>query len=249
MKKHKKLLSALGVVAIVGLLICWYIVDTPYRQAEQLIDAIEANDVDKVRQMLEAGVDPDGLTTSETVSFLLNFVESEARRPISEACAGDNVEIVRLLLEYGASPNDNKIAGWSPVRSVLHRYHETDLEMLQLLVSYGADTTYVESEGEHEPVFAAAYMRPTIKGDYNEDAARGITEIVMYLLDNRSVNIQSPLNGNTLLFQAVPSGNFYLVKHLIEQGADVRIISKYGLTAYSYAKKYGYNEIAELLKP
>lgn len=238
MKKQKTWLSVLAIVCILGLLIWWYIADTPYRQAERLIEAIEAEDVDKVRQMLESGVDPDGLTASETMHFLLGFVESGARRPISEACAGDNVEIVRLLLEYGASPNDHELTDWNPVRSVLHQYQETDLEMLQLLVSYGADTTYRE-KGEPEPVFVAAKMWPTTKGEYEEEKAKGITELVIYLLGDRSVNI----NGSMLLYDAALFGNLYLVEYLLDHGSEIPA------GAYWEAKTRGYTEIAELLKP
>lgn len=64
--------------------------------------------------------------------------------PINSAAAGEQLEIVRLLLEYGADPNIAQGEGFVP----LHAAAENgQVEMIQLLLAAGADPHSRTSDG------------------------------------------------------------------------------------------------------
>eukprot|EP01084_Bolivina_argentea_P280918 480512_1 len=68
------------------------------------------------------------------------------------------------------------------------------------------------------------------------------------LVSSNTVNIdEQDANGKTLLHFCAISGNFDMVSFLSTFGADIFIKDKLGHTALTYAKKFGYYRIAELL--
>ena len=54
-------------------------------------------------------------------------------------------------------------------------------------------------------------------------------------------------NINEQLFEAVLSNKIKEVKRLIEEGADVNVVNKYGRTALYSASRDGYSEIVKML--
>lgn len=243
MKKKVLLLS--GLFAFFAILIL--LLDTPYRNARSLVNKIENNDIKEIRAALESGVNPNIPTFAP--SPLWSAVETSPQQPLAVACYYGNVEIVALLLEYGASAEYVKYTGWSPLQETLFHYHEDDLEIVQALLQNGADPWKAESDVL--PVFRAAQMQPSDRissnRTYNENIAREITEIVMILLGDRDVNTRS-MSGQTLLMQASKSGNTYLVEQLLACGADPNMVDYYGNSALDYAKSCDNKQIEELIE-
>ena len=251
--KNKKvfIISAFLVVLLAGLLIFF---NTPYRKAGCLVNAIRKEDYDKVEELLNDGVDPNVTTASDITEFILNLVESTGQRPLSVACEVGNLEIVKLLIDYGATAESYDKCGWSPLRQTLFYYQPDDVEIVKLLLDNGADSDFEEDK---LPVFAAADMIPKVYdknktngtvflSEYDVESAKGITEIVSILLDDKSVNIKTKL-GETLLIKAVKRENIYLIEYLLVAGSEINSKDIYGKSAIDYAIELGNENIISLL--
>jgi len=218
-----------------------------YRNSKKLIDAIESNDVEQVKLLLDEGIDPN--QTDIPVSRYWSFFEFSAHRPLSTACREGNLEIVSLLIEYGATAEYIEYTGWSPLRSALLGLEPDDVEIVELLLEHGADPNMVEAD--HNAIIEAAGMYPFVVGngstDYDLAAAKDITQIVFLLLGENNLNMQSSF-GYTLLMRATIRGNTYLAEALIQRGCDVNITNNQGKTAYDLAVEYNRQDIAELIR-
>ena len=264
MKSSAKVIM-LVVITLISL-ICFFIVDTPYRDSRRLIDAIWDEDVGEVQQILEAGVDPNVLSLSKVGIVVSAFVETGPDRPLSEACLIGNLEIVELLIRYGATSEPGENGGYSPLICTLYHYEPNDMEIIKLLLENGTDT--VDDDTRNLPVFWAADMLPReydstapdnvnpidyLKGNwsyykdgYKEDYAKGITKIVDLLLEDRSLDIQTT-SGKTLLMIAIENKNIYLADYLLLHGCNIHIKDNFGRTAYDYAIESECQEIIDLL--
>lgn len=231
--------------------------DTPYRNSRRLIHEIRAEDVKAVQELLDSGVNPNTLSLSPIADMLAGFVESGPERPLSVACKTGNLKMVELLIAYGATAEPCYEAGWSPLFETIFYYQPEDVEIVKLLLENGTDT--IDDTDYELPVFIAAEMFPEeydserangtyYKGGYREDIAKGITEIVKILLDERSINIQHDGHKKTLLILATERENIYLAEYLVSEGCDIQIKDKYGKTAYDYAVENGNQTLIDLLK-
>lgn len=130
------------------------------RQAIQaaLFAAAAAGDLDGVKGMVMAGaridrVSPDGQTVlhpasrgrnPDVVAFLLDLAEQEKTElpfpPLSQAVSSGSVEVVRVMLKRGASPDEDSLGPHtrvqSPLITAIKRGHD---EMVDVLLEFGAD--------------------------------------------------------------------------------------------------------------
>ncbi len=84
--------------------------------------AVEAGDLNAVRQCLETGTD-------------INCVRGKASfRVLHRAADAGNKSMVRLLIQKQASVNPRAMSGWTPLDLALKKGH---LEVVQLLREYG----------------------------------------------------------------------------------------------------------------
>lgn len=236
MNKNAKCAIRIILMAVILLGIFLWIRSAPCRDAQRLINAIEVGDSALVQQMLEDGVDPN--QSNAKVSQWWQLVEYSATRPLSVACYAGNLDIVNLLVSHGATAEYIEHTGWSPLREALHRVDPDDVEIVKLLLENGADPTIVESD--ISAVFAAADMWPAPRGDkfystgYDAQTAADITQIVILLLGEGSVDTQTKC-GETLLMYAARRGNICLAEYLIDRGCDMDIRDNQGKTAMDYA--------------
>ena len=251
--KKRWIIVSISIVIIFCFIII-NIIDAPYRKSEQLIKAIELNDVEQISDFLNEGVDPN--CPSMRSNWLYTMLEMSPERPLSVACEKGDLEIVELLINYGATAELSESAGWSPLRSTLFYCKPDDVAIIKLLLQHGA--TVNDEESGYLPVFYASMMIPkrydeeksngTVFFDgYDQETAKDITEIVSMLLPKGSPDIKTD-GGTTLLMNACKVGNFHLVEYLISIGCDTNIADSNGKTAYDYALENGYTEIANLLK-
>ena len=235
----------------------WYI---PYHRSEKLIKYIEKQDAGTVEEMLRSGVDPNVPTGPYEGGWKYwnTLLENAPRTPLAAACDTGNLEIVELLLSYGASPvlTQHEDLDWSALSATLFYFQPDDVEIVKLLLENGVDPDCDEYFGEM-PVFMAASMTPKVydatkangtvfASEYDESTAKGITEIVLLLLGDESVNVTTP-SGQSLLMLAAKKGNRYLVNALMEKGCDKTMVDTYGKTALDYAKEGENQEVIDLL--
>ena len=171
-------------------------------------------------------------------------------RPLSQACSTGNYEIVKLLIDHGATAEYIDRSDWSPLRCVLFRYDSDDIEIIKLLLENGADPEVVEAD--YNSIFAAADMYPHMMGGgpaswtYNEEVAQNITTIVKMLLADRSVDMRTEYD-KTLLMVAARRGNLCLVQYLLESGCDPALTDYQGKTAADYAFDAGKEDVLHIL--
>ena len=239
---------ALLALAIGSVSIAHLFYSPKYQNSNKLIQAIENNDVARVKNLLEDGIDPNQVNMAP-----LNYAiwEMSAKRPLAIACRTGNVEIIELLISYGATAEYQENTGWSPLKETLFFANPGDLQIVELLLAHGADPE--REEPDNPSVFDAASLYPVAFGSdeyttgYNDDMAKEITEIVELLLGDNGIDIQAR-NGDTLLICAARRGNIYLVQYLIERGCSASIKNNSGRTAYDIAIEKGHAEIVGMLE-
>ena len=221
-------------------------------EVQKLLEMIEQEDVDGVKKLLESGVDPN--KTDITPGAFWTLLEVTPRRPLAIASRTGNMEIVKLLIEHGATAEAVEGTGFSPLREALFYYQPDDGELVALLLENGADIL----QEEEQIVFIAAQMTPRVydktkengtvfSSDYDEETAKGITEIVCMLLGENSVDMTTR-SGETLLMVSASAGNLYLAQYLISEGCDCSVTDTSGKTALDYARQSENEKMIALLQ-
>jgi ankyrin repeat protein len=114
--------------------------------------AVEANNFDMVRLLLELGCHPDD--EHELVEY-----ENRPRSggvALTFAAGSGQYEIARILLEAGADPNKGPYASGNPVGQA---YNNRDDEMKGLLLQYGGVLEATTAAIEGETAVAAVYLQ------------------------------------------------------------------------------------------
>ena len=232
--------------------------------ASGLYDAAANNDVEAVRDLVDAGVDVNAKSTVGE-SILTNAVIR----------AGP--EVVQILVDAGADVNakDNfgnpvlfeavSPYGWGPEAK----------QILQILVDAGANVNVKDDDGR--PVLDEAIRPGNILTDHPEivrvlvdggadvnidqngtpiifrallgsyEVYDGAHDIMRMLTDaGADVNVRDD-RGNPLLFEAVQQGDLEIVRILVEAGADVNSRDSRGDSLLSEAKFRNKPEIARFL--
>jgi len=212
-----------------------------------LLDAAKRGGIEKVREILEAGVDPNiqnnrGYTAliwaseygnTDIVKLLLdsgadpNIQRNNGHTPLSIAAEEGYTDIVRELLKAGADPN---IKDYFDGRTALMFASDYgSLEIVKLLLNSGADPNIRDNQGTTTLMNASS------------------VEIVKLLLYNLAdPNLQTN-DGETALMQTSIDGYIDIVKLLLDNGVDPNIQNSDGNTALTLASIDGYTEIVELL--
>ena len=188
------------------------------RKSSALIDAVKANDIARVRELIAGGENLDFQDSENGATALMYAVE------------GDNVEIVRLLIEAGANidicDNDGDPAlNWA----VLAGSNEIVKLFLDMKVNPNIQNNFGAT-----PLLCAALGEST-----------GIVRLLIEASANP--NIQDE-DGWTALMFAVLAENTEIVRLLLAAGARTDIWEyEYGDTALDVAEFVGNAEIIRML--
>ena len=128
-----------------------------------------------------------------------------AESPIADAAMNGDVESVRLLIRSGEEVN----AAQGDGMTALHWAAENgNVEMLEMLLSAGANSEAVTRLGRYTPLHLASKM--------------GVESSVISLLNyGAEVNPETTTGAITPLHFAAASGNAKAVRALLEHGAEV----------------------------
>ncbi|HEX2875664.1 MAG TPA: ankyrin repeat domain-containing protein [Polyangiaceae bacterium] len=171
----------------------------PIRSDGDLVAALWASDVPRIRDLLQAG---HNLTTPS---------RSNGYRAIHLAVASKKLEVVRLLLERGADPNQtaDQLARPLPL-ALVARCAEP---ILQSLVEAGADLEAPDAK-QFRPLHAACEV--------------GNVAGIRFLVARGVEREPRTVDGYTPLHIACALGHLEAAKTLVELGADVHATSKTG---------------------
>lgn len=112
----------------------------------ELIAAVEAGDIEKVKQLLAAGGDAEARDADGSTLLMI-------------AASAGNLALVELLVNSGASVNARDERGWSPLMKSVHNA-EQDCgfpDVAQYLIDHGADVEAAIGFGVRPLMLAAGY--------------------------------------------------------------------------------------------
>ena len=162
----------------------------------QLCAAVKAGEEDAVRKLLKAdGADPAVPGDADPT-----------RPPIYVAARDGFLEIVKMLLQHNADPNQAKTdTGPTPVYMAAQNGH---VACVKVLLEHNADPNQGRTDDGRTPVFMAAY--------------EGHVECTKALLENSAdPNKATAINGaQTPLYAAARNGYVDVTKALLENNAD-----------------------------
>ncbi|KFA71638.1 hypothetical protein S40288_03656 [Stachybotrys chartarum IBT 40288] len=184
--------------------------------------------------------------------------DNAGRRPLHYACAGNDPELIELLLGLGdINCRDGK--GRTPLAYALH------LQTVKLLVKAGAIVDSVNARGE-TPLFRAAAQASTAVVSYlikaganvnslDQDRRTPLTAAAEY---GSGDNIQcllkagadpnlADIKGQTPLFWAAEKDFIFAVKYLVKAGAKMGWVDGKGETAVQCAAEAGSVDVVRYL--
>ena len=203
-------------------------VKTKYEIAKrELRKAIGSGDVEKVKEIVESGVDVNS-------SFKL------LGSPLNYAVIMKHPKVVEALLEMGADPNKKDDKNKYPILLCTsineYDYNKSNeiVQILDALLKHNADVNVRDVASGATPLMNSVYI--------------GNSEITKKLIDSGAdVNIGTVHNVWSPLTKAIHNENVDIVKMLIDNGADVNFVDSSAETPLLLAVESGKTELVEML--
>ena len=225
---------------------------------DNIIWFIGNKNIESVKQALRLGIDPvyDGKIPL-----------------IYEATDANDIAILKLLLDAGAVVSINKPRNILGITSLMKAAKEGYLDIVKLLVEYGADIklranvkfeyskTALLYAIKEERAKVVEYLLslgadPNTKNSGNTTAlmmaaGRGNIEIINMLLEAGAITSINQQNnaGYTALILATKNNYADTVKLLLSKGADAKLRDNKSKRAYNYAVENNYTELINILLP
>ena len=172
------------------------------------------DDLDRVKLLIEKGADVNMGRVK-----LLDYKGGDFMdTPLIIAAENNNLEMVKILVENGASSLINAQDVFSNT-ALLAAMSNGNMEMFQYLIKKGAGISF-----DNSTLYAAAQG--------------GNIEIFKWLL-KEGIDINATREKCTCLHYAAQGGHLELVKWLVEKGLDVNAVGEYERTCLHYAALSG----------
>lgn len=220
------------------------------RQVGTIHDAVQTNDIEKVKALLSNGADPNAKNkTGET--------------PLHVAATGNARDVAELLLSKGADVNAKGDLGAAPLH---YAAMSNSKAVAALLLAQGADVNRKSEDGMTPLHLAAgcnakdvAELLLTKGADVNAKASTGSTPLhlaAMYnawnvaeLLLAKGADVNAKANNKrTPLHLAAYRNAKEVAALLLAKGADVNAKDKDGTTPLALAVQEGHSALADILR-
>ncbi|KAA8497903.1 putative serine/threonine-protein kinase [Porphyridium purpureum] len=189
-----------------------------------LMETVTQGNVEGLRKLLNAGVPP-------------SLPDYDRRTPLHIAAAEGRLDIAKLLVESGANVNARDRWGSSPLQDA---ERENRSEMIAFLKESGA----VEFPSQHGMFNPTYLLSLQLMGTIHEGS---IPDIESLLAMGASVTFED-YDHRTPLHVAASEGRADVVKLLIERGADISAVDRWGSTPLQDAQRVGHRQIALLIE-
>lgn len=215
------------------------------------------------RLLLECGADPNDEETAyhvietydKTVLKILlesgRFNERSLGTALLRKCDWHDFDGLRLVLECGADPNWITMWGLTALHQAVRR--DNGLQMIELLLEYGADPLLPSREGKSATLIAARRGRADVLDFFEKRGApinlTGVDALIAACARNHRETIRSIITakpqlnselidqGGTLLAEFSGVGNLAGVRNLFDLGVSVSALYREGDGYYGIAKE------------
>lgn len=151
----------------------------------------------------------------------------------SAAGSDYSLSAAEALLRNGANPNVKNMHG----RTALHQAaSQGAVKVMELLLANRADVNAATNDG-YTPLHGAV--------SYGNNVARR-SAVEVLIKSGANVNARTSRDGETPFHKAISRGDIEIVKLLLDYGADVNAVSKFGVTSLYFARNS--EAITKLLK-
>ncbi|MFN7038220.1 MAG: ankyrin repeat domain-containing protein [Alphaproteobacteria bacterium] len=190
-----------------------------------LHSAVKSQNIECVKFLFEKGYSFD--VAENNFSEVIDEVLASA---VFIASSYKNSEIIEFLI---SKLNDVETKNTLLGNALSHAVLTKDKDLLMLLLNNGADINAVNK-------YKVTALMRAIEGKR--------FEIAKLLIDNgANLNIHDDIYHDTALMLSCKKGDKKAVELLLKHGADIRIQSRYGETALSYAFKGNHTEIVMMI--
>jgi ankyrin repeat protein len=215
------------------------------------------------RLLLERGADPNDEETAyhvvetydNTVLKILlesgRFNERSLGTALLRKCDWHDLDGLRLVLEYGAHPNYMTLWGLTALHQAMRR--DNRIQMIELLMDYGADPALPSREGKSAILIAARRGRADALDLFEKRGTpislTGVDALIAACARDQKETIRSLVvaepqlraelidRGGTLLAEFSGVGNLVGVRNLFDLGVSVAALYREGDGYYGIAKE------------
>ena len=221
---------------------------TRLKNSPALVKAAQANNLEKVKKLLEQGADPNSIAKIKEEKgdkYKFEF------KPLEFAVKNNNMEMVDTLLDAGADI-DSHFALGSIVTGRL--FYPTPLiyaiqtgneDLAKTLIDKGANINKAIWDGSNALSTAISKddtkLMSLLLNKGAKVTAKGLSsaseeQLNLFLGKGIDINTKDE-DGTTALLYALKSGNHKQVVLLISRGADIYVVDLHGDTAIDYAMR------------
>ena len=234
--------------------------EVSYSNVPPMMAAIKSGDIEAIRSLLHAGHSPNEPQCYQVM--IGDWPRDDEAFPLELAVLENRMDMVRLLIESGAELTHN------PEELLYGSLRSPDLTLFSFLVDAG-----VRIPAKQEDIYRL-FLHLENRRDltvlpildklgmdlkrYGGEALRSLAShgnqmLAEYLIqkgadiDYHKPDMVFPY-ASTPVTEAARSNDFYMVRWLVENGADIKIADKYGDRPYTIAVQNKNQEMADYLK-
>lgn len=230
-----------------------------YSQGALIFHTQEGN-LSVVKLLLEAGLNPNIIYIEKVDKKDVSFLA------LDRAITKGHIEIVKLLIEYGADLNYFDETFSKPINTAIAN---NNIELLNLLIDKGADITKGNNKDENIPIIQAIKLKnieiveilaPKIELNFVCTPSWTKVTPLIYAIDLGHINIAKIIiknnadtnksansNLETPLILAIKNKNIDAVNLLLENGADVNKTRKDGTSPMLLAHQRKLDDVLRIL--
>ncbi|XP_066127132.1 protein phosphatase 1 regulatory subunit 12C isoform X2 [Saccopteryx bilineata] len=233
-----------------------------FERAAEFLAACACGDLDEARLMLRAadpgpGAEPvPDPAAPPAARAVLDSTNADGISALHQACIDENLEVVRFLVEQGATVNQADNEGWTPLHVAASCGY---LDIARYLLSHGANIAAVNSDGDLPLDLAESdTMEELLKAEIAhrgvdvEAAKRAEEELLLHdtrcwLNGGAMPEARHPRTGASALHVAAAKGYIEVMRLLLQAGYDPELRDGDGWTPLHAAAHWGVEDACRLL--